>query len=301
MKNFFNKLEKFNFKKIINTEGKFSNLINSNYKIFNFKSIDKNLSNTIFDKNNTNTYLFNKEKNSDIKKIILEKKNKIFYNKFLAKKNVWSSNGKKGSNLVSLNKSEFKNGKYEVVSAKSYNKFELGLYYSVQFLNYYLIYKVITRFLSLKFIRGFFYLILTAGVSRFNWSYTKNRKIVIKSITLFSCGRRVKVSTLQEDLFLDISSFREFDEQEKKHVSKFFLGEKVAFLPLNINNEIYVLTQKCIMQNKEVFFALKNGNYIDIIDDENDNNEDEDEDEDDDDGDKFNKKKKRKNNIIIDI
>ena len=232
MKSFLNKLEKFNLKKIINTESKFSNLIDS--KIFNFKSIDKILSNA----NKDHTNLFNKEKKS-IKNIINDKKDKMFYNNF-SKNLSFSTNGQK-NNLVSLHKSEFTNGEFKVVSAKSYNQYEVFLYYSVQFLNYWLVYKTISRFLTLKFIRGFFYLILTGMVSRFNWSYTTKRKIFIKSITLYECGKRVKVSTLQEDLLLDISSFREFDTDEKRHVSKFFLGKNNNFMPMSINNEIYVL------------------------------------------------------------
>ena len=280
MKSFLNKFEKFNLKKIINTESKFSNFIDS--KIFNFKSIDNILSNT----NKDHTNLFNKEKKS-VKNIIADKKDKMFYNNF-SKNLSYSTNGNK-NNLVSLNKSDFENGKFKVVSARSYNKFEPVLYWSIQILNYFLIYKTISRFVTLKFIRGCFYLFLTALVSRFNMSYTTKRKMFIKSITLYDCGKRVKVETLQENLLLDISSFREFDTDEKRHVSQFFLGKNFNFMPMIINNEIYVLTQKCIMQNKEVFMSIKNGNYIDIIDDKNDSDDD------------FNNKKKRKENIIIDI
>lgn len=246
-----------------------NNNINAIFKTINQKFFLTNICRLDYNNNN------NKDYGLQISRIPKLKVNHFLDNKInkVSVKNFFGKND--NQNQVTISKSKFVDGSFIVANSKM-KKISLGFYAGTVTSLFILTgYKFISSILHFRVVRTFLWGVSFLITLRIFSTFIKNTSVFILEIKLLEDGKRTQIKTISTNFIVDISSFRELNEQEKLYYSKNYISKGMLFYPIVINNEIYCLHAKSDIQSKEVLTAIRKGEYIKIVDD-NDSNSDND-------------------------
>lgn len=242
-------LNKSNIIKNINKEinhgnnNKINNISHYNFSSLQFKRIDSN-------KNSNNN------------------KNSLY-------KNQHCNYFDKKKNTFVLNKKYFVNGMYPIIKENIISKnspyIKTAFYYSIAaFFGY----KTISKFLSFQFVRG----ILYSGLLICSVIFLRNDRLIddcyLYGMNLLLDGKRVELVFNNHKEIIDISNIRTLNMQEKTEFVNHFREdiENSNVYPICINDHVVLisLSKKSNIYDREAFNFIKEGQYIEVIDDSED-------------------------------
>lgn len=235
-----------------------TNLLNKNpLKFFNSKEINKNKN--LLNSNSISYHNLSQKNLLSIQKKGAFNKSKGIY------ENLKDTIKNKKEDWVELEEPlYFKDQKYLIIEVEpSYRN-------SIVYMEKYLLFpgKIIFGSLSVyflyckryfSFIFSFFtYLLFT----RMNRGIKVNNKKMIDKIYLMENGTEVMVNTFDDTFITDIKNIRKLEVEEGLYLTTNLNTIHKNYVPISINQKLYIIPKRSITLNKEILNAISQGKYI---------------------------------------
>ena len=183
------------------------------------------------------------------------------------KQNVFTDNVHNNKDYLHISQFD-KDMKYTLLESNFYNKsiidkFKFFVFYPISGLfGYKLFYKIY----SLKIFGTLFYGCLFIFMNRLIANLNSKSSNFITKINLFSDGRRCEIITANKKskFIVDISCIRKIQDNEKKAFEHILGKNLMNFIPIVINNSVYLLSKKSVIANNAVFKNTIESKYIEI-------------------------------------
>jgi hypothetical protein len=92
----------------------------------------------------------------------------------------------------------------------------------------------------------------------------QNSTHFIYELNLMKDGKHIELKKHFETSIEDISKVRRLTNEENLYFNDYFHAQELNFLPIVIDNKIYLINKKIIVNDKEIFSAISNGKYIEL-------------------------------------
>jgi hypothetical protein len=121
-------------------------------------------------------------------------------------------------------------------------------------------YKLITSIINFKILGSICWGVIFTGITRLMLGFIQNKHFMIKVINLLEDGKMVEIETFAQKFNVDISDIRKVTPEEALYYSNVIGGND--FFPIVVKDEIFILSKGSLINDKTLFSAISNGNYI---------------------------------------
>ena len=111
-----------------------------------------------------------------------------------------------------------------------------------------------------------FFSLLFLLFSKLSGGIKINNKKVIDKIYLLENGTEVEIETLDIKFITDIKNVRKLEIEEGINLKKNFDNVYHNYVPINIQEQLYLIPKSSITKNREILNAISNGRYIKLDD-----------------------------------
>jgi hypothetical protein len=94
-----------------------------------------------------------------------------------------------------------------------------------------------------------------------------NKHYFIYNINLLQDGKRVELLGESEPLIVDIKEIRRLTPEETLYVNEMFPDARMAYLPLVVKDQFFLMFNNSKIYHKEIFKAISQGKYIRVKED----------------------------------
>ena len=100
--------------------------------------------------------------------------------------------------------------------------------------------------------------------SRMNFGINQNNSKMIDKLYLMENGSEVEVHTFEKVFTVDIKNIRKLEIEEGLFLAKNINTMQKNYIPISINQQLYLIPKICKNNNKDILNAISNGKYIKI-------------------------------------